>query len=419
MNKKLLFVILGIILLILGIVAYFVFIGSGSSAENNTELETDSVYKSENTYDEQSDSLAATIGSLLGGSYVNYLDTLSDKSKYNKDEIIKSVEYVINIDTANMSKQIGVSMGLQLLGQITQLEQLGAKIERKKVLEEFSKALNESLSMEKINEYTSTISSYTSSSSVDNETLSTAIGASAGGGIAYQIDQLPDSIPMKSKISKKEIVKGLEYSINTNSANMGRQFGISIGLQLAGQITQLEQMGAKIDRKKVIKEFSKAIKQNSVSTDELNELNKYLQMSYNRLMDNSPEAIKGTKAGETFINDLKKKDAEIKTTASGLSYKILDEGVGAKASDKNMVKVKYKGSLIDGTVFEDYKGEAREFPVSGVVPGFAEGLKLLGKGGKAILYIPGKLGYGAQGQPQAGIGPNAMLIFEIEVTEIK
>ena len=127
----------------------------------------------------------------------------------------------------------------------------------------------------------------------------------------------------------------------------------------------------------------------------------------------------GIKKGEEFIAKKKQEDPNIKTSATGLSYKIEKEGVGAKASNEDIVKVKYKGSLIDGTIFDDSKGEAREFPVSGVVPGFAEGLKLLGKGGKATLYIPGKLGYGAQGQPAAGIGPNAMLIFEIEVTEIK
>ena len=94
------------------------------------------------------------------------------------------------------------------------------------------------------------------------------------------------------------------------------------------------------------------------------------------------------------------------------------EGVGEKATDDDFVKVKYVGKLINDTVFDDSKGEAREFPVKGVVPGFAEGLKLLGKGGKATLYIPGKLGYGVQGQPAAGIGPNQMLVFEVEITEI-
>jgi FKBP-type peptidyl-prolyl cis-trans isomerase len=192
---------------------------------------------------------------------------------------------------------------------------------------------------------------------------------------------------------------------------------------------QFEKMGAKVDRKKLLEEFAKALKADSTSMETLNEYNTFLQMANGKLqeaahqkrlaeLEKSPEAIQGTKTGEAFINKKKQEDAEIKTTASGLSYKIINEGVGEKATDDDFVKVKYVGKLINDTVFDDSKGEAREFPVKGVVPGFAEGLKLLAKGGKAVFYIPGKLGYGVQGQPAAGIGPNQTLVFEVEVTEI-
>ena len=71
---------------------------------------------------------------------------------------------------------------------------------------------------------------------------------------------------------------------------------------------------------------------------------------------------------------------------------------------------------MDGTVF-DSSEDARLSP-AGVVPGFGEGLEMLGKGGKATLYIPGKLAYGVDGAPRAGIGPNAMLIFDIEGLDV-
>ena len=106
------------------------------------------------------------------------------------------------------------------------------------------------------------------------------------------------------------------------------------------------------------------------------------------------------------------------TTKSGLSYKIIEKGYGSKITDDDYVDVAYKGYLIDGTVFDDSNGEYREFKVNDVVPGFAEGLKLLNKGGKAIFYIPGNLGYGVKGQPYAGIGPNEMLIFEVEIDNV-
>lgn len=262
---------------------------------------------------------------------------------------------------------------------------------------------------------------------IDNDSLAIAIGAGMGSGIANQFNQIPDSI--KAKISKEAIVKSVEYVLSLDTADNGYMAGLNMGMQLAGQIQYMEQMGAKVDRKLVAKEFKKAIMNDSVDMAVINGHNNTLQVMSGKLqaeqqrkhleaLEQSVEAIQGTKTGEAFINNKKQEDPEIKTTASGLSYKIINEGEGEKATDEDFVKVIYVGKLINDTVFDDSKGEAREFPVRGVVPGFAEGLKLLGKGGKAILYIPGKLGYGVQGQPAAGIGRNQMLVFEVEVTEI-
>lgn len=258
---------------------------------------------------------------------------------------------------------------------------------------------------------------------VDNDSLMIALGAGMGSGVVNQLNSIPDSLPIKTKISKEEIIKGIEYVLAIDTANMGMQAGLSMGMQLAGQIAQLEQLGAKIDRKKVLEELKKAIMQDSTTMEEIQKHNLFMQMAQNKLqmakLEQAPEAIQGKKAGEAFINKKKQEDPEIKTTASGLSYKIINEGTGAKPTNNQYVKVKYTGKLINDTVFDDSKGEAREFPVAGVVPGFSEGLKLLGVGGKAILYIPGNLGYGPQGQPAAGIGPNQTLVFEVELVEVK
>ncbi len=79
--------------------------------------------------------------------------------------------------------------------------------------------------------------------------------------------------------------------------------------------------------------------------------------------------------------------------------------------------MKYKGQLIDGTVF-DSNDEGATLSPRGTVPGFAEGLAMMKKGAKYVLYIPGELAYGVDGQPQAGIGPNATLVFEVEAVEV-
>lgn len=263
---------------------------------------------------------------------------------------------------------------------------------------------------------------------VNGDSLSIAIGAGMGSGICSQINSIPDSA-YKAKLSKDEIIEGLEYVLAIDTANVGRTAGLDIGLKLMSQIQYFEKEGVKIDRRLVLEQFKKALMQDSVPMTELFEYQTFIQTAdgiiikekeRKRLeaLEKSPEAIQGTKTGEAFINKKKQEDPEIKTTASGLSYKIINEGEGAKATDDDFVKVIYKGSLIDGTVFDDSNGEACELPVRGVVPGFAEGIKLLGKGGKATLYIPGKLGYGVHGQPAAGIGRNQMLVFEVEVKEI-
>ncbi|MBC8114649.1 MAG: FKBP-type peptidyl-prolyl cis-trans isomerase [Candidatus Saccharimonas sp.] len=106
-------------------------------------------------------------------------------------------------------------------------------------------------------------------------------------------------------------------------------------------------------------------------------------------------------------------------TASGLKYRVTKESQGRKPNAANTVKVHYRGKLTNGTVFdESYKrGAPTEFPLSGVIPGWTEGLQLVGEGGTIELIIPGRLGY-PNGQPPQ-IPPNATLHFTVELLEVK
>ena len=126
------------------------------------------------------------------------------------------------------------------------------------------------------------------------------------------------------------------------------------------------------------------------------------------------------KEGETFLADNKTKDGVV-TLPSGLQYKILKEGTGPKPVATDTVVCNYKGTLLDNTEFDSsYKrGQPATFPVSGVIKGWTEALQLMPVGSKWQLFIPSELAYGARGGPGGGIGPNATLIFEVELMSVQ
>jgi FKBP-type peptidyl-prolyl cis-trans isomerase FklB len=123
--------------------------------------------------------------------------------------------------------------------------------------------------------------------------------------------------------------------------------------------------------------------------------------------------------GEAFLAENKKKEG-VKTLTSGLQYKVVKAGSGKKPKLNDTVTVHYRGTLIDGTEFDSSfrHGKPATFPVSGVIPGWTEALPLMEEGAKWQLFIPPKLAYGERG---AGglIGPNATLIFEVELISIQ
>jgi len=128
---------------------------------------------------------------------------------------------------------------------------------------------------------------------------------------------------------------------------------------------------------------------------------------------------KNAAEGAKFLEENKKKDG-VKTTASGLQYKVLKQGTGAQPKESDTVSVNYRGTLINGTEFDSsYKrGEPTTFPLNGVIRGWTEGLQLMKVGSKYQLFIPSSLAYGER-SPSPDVGPNATLIFEVELLDVK
>lgn len=129
-------------------------------------------------------------------------------------------------------------------------------------------------------------------------------------------------------------------------------------------------------------------------------------------------AEKNKLEGDAFLKQNSKKEG-VKTTASGLQYKVIKKGAGASPAATDSVTVHYSGTLIDGTEFDSsYKrGQPATFPLNGVIRGWTEALQLMKEGAKYELYIPSELGYGQRGSGGA-IGPNAVLIFTVELISV-
>jgi UDP-GlcNAc:undecaprenyl-phosphate/decaprenyl-phosphate GlcNAc-1-phosphate transferase len=123
--------------------------------------------------------------------------------------------------------------------------------------------------------------------------------------------------------------------------------------------------------------------------------------------------------GDAFLAANKTKN-DVVTLPSGLQYKIIKAGEGRKPIDTDIVECNYRGSLINGTEFDSSyrQGKPVAFKVNGIIPGWTEALKLMPEGSKWQLFIPSQLAYGERGAGR-DIGPNATLIFEVELLSIK
>lgn len=165
--------------------------------------------------------------------------------------------------------------------------------------------------------------------------------------------------------------------------------------------------------------FSKAINQ-SIKKEktelDMNTANSFVNNYFSELQ--AMKTQKNIEAGKKFLADNKKKKGVIEL-ASGLQYEIITEGNGPKPAATDKVTTHYHGTLLDGTIFDSsvQRGQPATFPVNGVIQGWVEALQLMPVGSKWRLYIPSNLAYGERGAG-GSIGPNATLIFEVELISI-
>jgi FKBP-type peptidyl-prolyl cis-trans isomerase len=214
-------------------------------------------------------------------------------------------------------------------------------------------------------------------------------------------------------------------TLKTMDAQAAYGFGMNIGVRLVDQCTQFQ-----LDPKLVARGIADGLTgAKAAMTDEqiqavMSEFEKQLlarQMEAEKAQAEQMKALgeKSKKDGDAYLAANKAKQG-VKSTATGLQYKVLSAGTGSSPKVTDTVTINYKGKLLDGTVFDTTEGkEPMTFPIEQFIDGWKEALVMMKVGDKYEVVIPPGLAYGEQGTPGGPIPPNSVLVFEIELLDIK
>lgn len=225
--------------------------------------------------------------------------------------------------------------------------------------------------------------------------------------------------------NKKEFIKGLELVLTTDTANIAFLNGVQQGLQMYG-IFMDKNLGVPVDARQLVKAFADVYNTDSLSQEQsmqfsadfdavLSKVRAIAEAKAEAAARETPEAKENIALGEKYISARLAEGYQ--KTESGVAYKIHNPGEGRKVTEKDVVKMTYVGKHLNGDEFDRTMGDTpTQTAVASLVPGFREGLCLLGKGGSATIVVPADLAYGAK--ERGPIKVMETLVFEITVNDI-
>ncbi len=207
-----------------------------------------------------------------------------------------------------------------------------------------------------------------------------------------------------------------DVQLKTDKEKLSYALGMDLGIQLRAQAVEID-TDIMAQALKTALAGGKTLLTNEEAHAAITKLQSDLRARQADKMAQAGE--KNKKEGEAFLTANKTKEGVV-TLPSGLQYKILQQGDGPKPTADDMVVCKYRGTFLDGTEFDSSfkRNEPATFAVKGVVKGWTEALQMMPVGSKWQLFVPPSLAYGDRGVGNI-IGPNATLIFEIELLSIK
>lgn len=245
------------------------------------------------------------------------------------------------------------------------------------------------------------------------------LGLSQTMPLHEQWDQYQYQVPGDSASKKDQFIQGFRDALTSGSAKAAYSNGYLMGFQL---IDSWEGFNARIpgdslDKQKFIDGLIAGLSGKVDTTLTMDAINNYMQEYFANAQKIVEDQNK--KAGADFLAANKSKDGVVELP-SGLQYRIDKLGDGIRPAAEDTVVVHYKGTKLDGTVFDSSydRGEPATFPLTGVIKGFSDGLQQVPAGSKVTLWIPGELAYGQRGSGDQ-IGPYELLTFEMELQEVR